>query len=90
MVINAIKEHDLDRVVVAACSPQLHEPTFRAAAAQAGLNPYLCEMANIREHCSWVHRDTEQASAKACQTVVAAVERVKRARALDPIEVPVT
>jgi len=90
MVIDAIEEHDLDRVVVAACSPQLHEPTFRAAAAQAGLNPHLCEMANIREHCSWVHRDTEQASAKAYQTVVAAVERVKRSRPLDPIEVPVT
>jgi heterodisulfide reductase subunit A len=90
MVIDAIQEHDLDRVVVAACSPQLHEPTFRAAAVQAGLNPHLCEMANIREHCSWVHRDTEEASAKACQTVVAAVERVKRARPLDPIEVPVT
>jgi len=90
MVSDAIKEHDLDRVVVAACSPQLHEPTFRAAAAQAGLNPYLVEMANIREHCSWVHRDPEQASAKACQTVVAAVERIKRARSLDPIEVPVT
>jgi heterodisulfide reductase subunit A len=90
MVIDAIEEHGLDRVVVAACSPQLHEPTFRAAAAQAGLNPYLCEMANIREHCSWVHRDPEPASVKACQTVAAAVERVKRARPLDPIEVPVT
>ena len=90
MVIDAIREHELDRVVVAACSPQLHEPTFRAAAAQAGLNPHLVEMANIREHCSWVHRDTEQASAKACQTVAAAVERVKRAKPLDPIEVPVT
>jgi len=90
MVIDAIKEHDLDRVVVAACSPQLHEPTFRAAAAQAGLNPHLVEMANIREHCSWVHRDSEEASAKACQTVVAAVERIKWARPLDPIEVPVT
>ncbi len=90
MVIDAICEHGLDRVVVAACSPQLHEPTFRAAAAQAGLNPHLCEMANIREHCSWVHRDPEQASAKACQTVAAAVERVKQARPLDPFEVPVT
>ncbi len=90
MVIDAIEEHGLDRVVVAACSPQLHEPTFRAAAVQAGLNPHLCEMANIREHCSWVHRDREQASAKACQTVAAAVERVKRSRPLDPIEVPVT
>jgi heterodisulfide reductase subunit A len=90
MVIDAIKEHDLDRVVVAACSPQLHEPTFRAAAAQAGLNPHLVEIANIREHCSWVHHDKDEASAKACQTVTAAVERVKQARPLDPVEVPVT
>jgi heterodisulfide reductase subunit A len=90
MVIDAIREHGLDRVVIAACSPQLHEPTFRAAAAQAGLNPHLVEIANIREHCSWVHRDPDQASAKACQTVTAAVERVKRAKPLDPVEVPVT
>ena len=90
MVIDAIREHGLDRVVVAACSPQLHEPTFRAAAVQAGLNPHLVEIANIREHCSWVHHDPDEASAKACQTVTAAVERVKRARPLDPVEVPVT
>ena len=90
MVIDAIEEHGLDRVVIAACSPQLHEPTFRAAAAQAGLNPHLVEIANIREHCSWVHHDKDEASAKACQTVTAAVERVKRARPLDPVEVPVT
>ncbi len=90
MVIDAIREHGLDRVVIAACSPQLHEPTFRAAAAQAGLNPHLVEIANIREHCSWVHRDPDQASAKACQTVTAAVERVKRSKPLDPVEVPVT
>jgi heterodisulfide reductase subunit A len=90
MVIDAIEEHGLDRVVIAACSPQLHEPTFRAAAAQAGLNPHLVEIANIREHCSWVHHDSDEASAKACQTVTAAVERVKRAKPLDPVEVPVT
>jgi heterodisulfide reductase subunit A len=90
MVIDAVREHGLDRVVIAACSPQLHEPTFRAAVAQAGLNPYLCEMANIREHCSWVHSDPQAASTKACQLVGAAVERVKRARPLDPVEVPVT
>ncbi|MEJ2582444.1 MAG: CoB--CoM heterodisulfide reductase iron-sulfur subunit A family protein, partial [Acidobacteriota bacterium] len=90
MVIDAIEEHGLDRVVIAACSPQLHEPTFRAAAAQAGLNPHLVEIANIREHCSWVHHDSDEASAKACQTVTAAVERVKRARPLNPVEVPVT
>jgi len=50
-----IREHKLNRVVVASCTPRLHEPTFRAACESAGLNPYLMEMANIREHCSWVH-----------------------------------
>ncbi|HQN31649.1 MAG TPA: disulfide reductase, partial [Methanothrix soehngenii] len=50
-----IAEYKLDRIVVAACSPRLHEPTFRRAIAKAGLNPYMLEMANIREHCSWVH-----------------------------------
>jgi heterodisulfide reductase subunit A2 len=90
LVMDAIKEHGLDGVVVAACSPQLHEPTFRSAVAQAGLNPYRCEMANIREHCSWVHSDSGQASLKACEIVAAATERVKRARSLDPVKVSVT
>lgn len=87
---DAVEQHRLSGVVVAACSPQLHEPTFRAAAGRAGLNPFLCEMANIREQCSWVHPDPDQATAKACRIVAAAVERVKRARPLDPVEVPVT
>ena len=52
---NDIKEHKLSRVVVASCSPRLHEPTFRKACEEAGLNKYLFEMANIREQCSWVH-----------------------------------
>ncbi len=52
-----IKELGLNRVVVASCSPRLHEQTFRRTIASAGLNPYLFEMANIREHCSWVHED---------------------------------
>jgi heterodisulfide reductase subunit A len=90
IVMEAIREQGLDGVVVAACSPQLHEPTFRAAATQAGLNPYCVEMANIREQCSWVHSDSEQATVKACETVASAVERVKRARSLDPHEVSVT
>ncbi|MGB5392137.1 MAG: disulfide reductase, partial [Thermoanaerobaculia bacterium] len=51
----AIAEHDLNRVVVASCTPKIHEPTFRHCVEDAGLNPYLVEMANIREHCSWVH-----------------------------------
>jgi len=52
-----IEEQGLDRVVVATCSPRMHERTFRAAVEKAGLNPYLLEVANIREHCSWVHSD---------------------------------
>ena len=54
LIKNDIKEQRLDRVVVAACSPRMHEPTFRNVCQQAGINPYLFEMANIREHCSWV------------------------------------
>jgi len=90
LLIQAVEEHDLTGVVVAACSPQLHEPTFREAAIQAGLNPYMCEMANIREQCSWVHPDGEEATEKACQVVASMVERLKQARPLQPIEVPVT
>ncbi|MGM0652102.1 MAG: disulfide reductase, partial [Bacillota bacterium] len=59
MIKKAIEENDLDRVVVGTCSPRMHENTFRKAAAEAGLNPYLLEVANIREHCSWVHKDMD-------------------------------
>ena len=90
ILAEAIKEHDLTGVVVAACSPQLHQPTFRAAANQAGLNPFMCEMANIREQCSWVHPDQDEATAKACHIVASMVERIKQARPLKPVEVPVT
>jgi heterodisulfide reductase subunit A len=86
----AVSEHDLDGVVVAACSPRMHEKTFRKAADAAGLNPYLVEMANIREHCSWVHEDKEEATAKATEIVTMLVERVKMNRKLQPITVPVT
>lgn len=62
----AIREHNLNRVVVASCTPKIHEPTFRACVADAGLNPYLFEMVNIREHVSWVHQgQKEAATAKA-------------------------
>ncbi len=86
----AVAEHKLDGVVVAACSPRMHEKTFRKATVQAGLNPFLCEMANIREHCSWVHEDRDEATAKAIDIVHMLVERVKRNRKLQPISVPVT
>ncbi|MCP4217236.1 MAG: CoB--CoM heterodisulfide reductase iron-sulfur subunit A family protein [bacterium] len=76
LIIKDIKEHDLNRVVVAACSPRIHEPTFRKALENAGLNPYMFEMANIREQVSWVHTDREEATAKAKSLIVAAVNRV--------------
>ncbi len=66
----------VNRVVVAACSPLMHELTFRIAAETAGLNRYLVQIANIREHCSWVHDDREAATKKACALVNAAVRRV--------------
>ena len=90
MIQEAIAEHRLDGVVVAACSPRMHEPTFRAAVAEAGLNPYLCEMANLREHCSWVHEKGEAATRKAVDLVRVLVEKVKRNQPLLPIQVPVT
>jgi heterodisulfide reductase subunit A len=87
----AIIEHKLNRVVVASCTPKIHEPTFRQCVAEAGLNPYLYEMANIREHCSWVHQtDKVQATEKAKDLIKSAVAR---ARVLEPqieTEVPVT
>lgn len=86
----AIRDHRLTGVVVAACSPLMHETTFRRAAMEAGLNPYLIEMANIREHCSWVHSEKEIATAKALEILEMLVEKVKRARPLQPIHVPIT
>lgn len=87
----AIVEHKLNRVVVASCTPKIHEPTFRQCVADAGLNPYLYEMANLREHCSWVHQgEKEKATEKAKDLVKSAVAR---ARVLEPqieAEVPVT
>lgn len=86
-----IRQHKLNRVVVASCTPRLHEPTFRKACEEAGLNPYLFEMANIRDQCSWVHLyDKENATLKAKDLVKMAVAR---SRLLEPqfeSEVPIT
>lgn len=71
-----IREHRLNRIVVASCSPTMHEPTFRRVLQDAGLNPYFFEMANIREHCSWVTEDKGKATGKAKALVAAAVRRV--------------
>jgi len=87
----AIKEHNLNRVVVAACSPRMHEFTFRRTVAEAGLNPYLFEMANIREHCSWCHPNKpKEATQKAKEIVKIAVAKARLLGPLQPIEVPVT
>jgi heterodisulfide reductase subunit A len=86
-----IKEQGLNRVVVAACSPRLHEPTFRACVAQAGLNPFLFEMANIREQDTWVHsHEPEAALQKAKDMVASHVAKAHYLTPLDMIEVPVT
>lgn len=90
LVKNAIKEKNLDAVVVGSCSPHMHEKTFRKACYDAGLNPYLSEMANLREHCSWVHEDIIEATKKAIDLTRIAVEKVKRNAPLEPIRVPVT
>lgn len=89
IVRQAIVEHRLTGVVVAACSPHMHEKTFRRAAAGAGLNPFLCEMANIREHCSWIHEDREAATEKAIDLTRLIVEKVKRNVPLETIRIPV-
>jgi len=80
----AIAEHELNRVVVASCSPRMHEPTFRAALAEAGLNPYLLAMANLREHCSWVHAGKEKEATEKAKDLVAMA--VNRAALLEPQE----
>lgn len=86
-----IKEHNLNRVVVASCSPRLHEPTFRKTCEEAGLNKYLFEMANIREHCSWVHlHDKKAATEKAKDLVRAAVAKVTLLEPAIESEVPIT
>jgi len=90
LIKSAIKEKGLDGIVVASCSPRMHEPTFRKACAEAGLNPFMCEMANLREHCSWVHEKGEATTQKAIDLVRILVEKVKYNHALSEIKVPVT
>ncbi len=91
MIQQAIAEYNLDGVVVAACSPAMHERTFRQAVARAGLNPYRCEIANIREQCSWVHQhDREEATAKAVEIVRTMVQKARQNEELVPLRLPVT
>jgi len=91
LVRDAIMEHDLDGVVVAACSPLMHEVTFRRAGSKVGLNPYRCEMANIREQCSWTHEhEPARATEKAIEIVRTVVEKVTWDEELEPFRLPLT
>ena len=90
LIKDAIKEQKLDRVVVASCSPRMHEATFRNAANDAGMNPYLLEVANIREHCSWIHKTKEEGTPKAIALVRAAVAKVALNTGLISGEIDVT
>jgi heterodisulfide reductase subunit A len=86
-----IAENNLNRVVVASCSPLMHEPTFRATLSEAGLNPYLLEMANLREQCSWVHiNEPVAATEKAKDLVKMAVARARMLEAQEEMVVPIT
>ncbi|MBQ8685928.1 MAG: CoB--CoM heterodisulfide reductase iron-sulfur subunit A family protein [Clostridia bacterium] len=89
LIKQAIKEHNLTGIVVGACSPRMHEATFRKAAEAAGLNPYMVEIANIREHCSWIHKDMEEATEKAVVLVRTAIAKVKLNAPLTAGESPV-
>jgi len=89
MIKDDIREQGLDRVVVACCTPRMHEPTFQRAIGEAGLNPYYFEQANIREQCSWVHSDRGEATEKAKALVGAAVSRVRHHQPLSSNTVPI-
>ncbi|RKY53843.1 MAG: disulfide reductase [Candidatus Neomarinimicrobiota bacterium] len=90
LVLDTIKEQKLDAVIIAACSPTLHEKTFQNVAELAGLNPYQIEIANIREQDSWVHSDKERATEKAIRIVKSMVEKVQQNESLEPIKAGVT
>jgi len=90
IIKSSIKEKKLDGVIVAACSPTLHEITFRNAIATAGLNPYQFENANIREQCSWVHKDKNIATEKAVEIIKSMIEKLKLNQSLTTINIPIT
>jgi heterodisulfide reductase subunit A len=90
MIQQDIRDHDLNRVVVASCSPLMHEPTFRTTVQEVGVNPYYFEMANIREQCSWVHTDREIGTEKAKELVAGTVAKAALLEPLQEREVDVT
>lgn len=90
MIEDAVKEKGLNGIVVACCSPTLHEETFRNVTESAGLNKFTCEIANIREQCSWVHKDRDKATEKAKRIIRGVIEKVNMNEELIPVKVPVT
>lgn len=90
LIKNAIKENNLTGIVVCSCSPRMHEATFRKTAEQAGINPYMVEIANIREHCSWIHKEKKEATEKAIILARAAIAKVNLNTPLQPGESAVT
>ena len=90
LISDAIHEYNLTGVVICSCSPRMHEATFRKTAQRAGLNPYMVEIANIREHCSWIHKDKAEATEKAIILARTAVAKVQLNAPLTPGESPVT
>lgn len=90
MMENVIKEKNLTGVVICSCSPRMHEATFRKSALRAGLNPYMVEIANIREHCSWIHKDKDKATEKSLVLAKAAIAKVKLNNPLQAGESKVT
>ena len=90
MIIDAVKQNKLTGIVVCSCSPRMHEATFRKTAEAAGLNPYMVEIANIREQCSWVHKEMPIGTEKAIILAKAAVAKVQLNAPLTPGESPVT
>lgn len=89
LIRDEIARRQLDGVVVAACSPAMHEVTFRRAVAAAGLNPYRCEIANIREQCAWVHQaQRDEATLKAVGIIASLIEKVKGDQELEPLSLP--
>ena len=90
-IAEAIKKYDLNRVVVAACTPRTHEPVFQRSLKEAGLNPHLFEMVNIREQCSWVHmNEHEKATEKAKRLIAMSVAKARLLQPLSDIEIDVT
>lgn len=84
----AIKDEKLDRVIIAACSPRMHEPTFRGCVSSVGMNPYLVDMANIREQCSWVHMGMREAATQKAKDIMKAyVARARYLAAQDETEI---